>query len=92
MLFLQTPSLDLLVPIFFFFFVLPPHKLPEWVCRTVGPSLTAYLKPLNHNQYVTRLNLYYRYFYRCYFPRRSSELAEIVPPAFTIKILAVQVN
>ena len=43
-------------------------KLQKRICRTVGPSLAASLEPLS-------LSLFYRY----YFGRCSSELAQLVP-------------
>ena len=48
-------------------------KLQKWICRTVGPSLTASLEPLAHYQNVARLSLF-----RC-----SSELAQLVPFPFS---------
>ena len=50
-------------------------KLQKGICRTVGPSLTASLEPLTHRQNVASLSLFYRY----YFGRCSSELAELIP-------------
>ena len=50
-------------------------KQQKRICRTVGPSLAASLEPLAHCQNVASLSL----FYRCYFGRCSSELAELVP-------------
>ena len=50
-------------------------KLQKRVCRTVGPSLTAFLEPLAHRGNVVSLSLFYRY----YFGRCSSELAQLVP-------------
>ena len=50
-------------------------KLQKWICRTVGPSLAASLEPLAHHQNVASLSLFYRY----YFGRCSSELAQLVP-------------
>ena len=50
-------------------------KLQKRVCRTVGPSLTASVEPLAHHGNVASLSLFYRY----YFGRCSSELAELVP-------------
>ena len=50
-------------------------KLEKWICRTVGPSLAASLEPLAHRRNVATLSLFYRY----YFGRCSSELAELVP-------------
>ena len=50
-------------------------KLQKWICRTVGPSLAASLEPLAHRRNVASLSLFYRY----YFGRCSSELAQLVP-------------
>ena len=50
-------------------------KLQKQICRTVGPSLAASLEPLAHCQNIASLSLFYRY----YFGRCSSELAELVP-------------
>ena len=50
-------------------------KLQKWICRTVGPSLAALLKPLVHHWNVASLSLFYRY----YFGTCSSELAQLVP-------------
>ena len=50
-------------------------KLQKWICRTVGPSLAASLEPLAHCPNVASLSLFYRY----YFGRCSSELAQLVP-------------
>ena len=50
-------------------------KLQKWICRTVGPSLTASLEPLAHCRNVASLSLFCRY----YFGRCSSELARLVP-------------
>ena len=49
-------------------------KLQKRICRTVGPSLAASLEPL-----VYRRNVSLSYFYRYYFGRCSSELAQLVP-------------
>ena len=46
-----------------------------WICSTVGPSLAASLEPLAHHRNVASLSLFYRY----YFGRCSSELAQLVP-------------
>ena len=53
-------------------------KLQKRICRTVGPSLAASLEPLAHRQNVATLSLFYRY----YFGRCSSELAQLVPLPF----------
>ena len=50
-------------------------KLQKRICRTVGPSLAASLEPLVHRRNVASLSLFYRY----YFGRCSSELAQLVP-------------
>ena len=50
-------------------------KLQKWICRTVGSSLAASLEPLAHRRNVASLSLFYRH----YFGRCSSELAELVP-------------
>ena len=50
-------------------------KLQKRICRTVGPSLAASLEPLAHRRNIASLSLFYRY----YFGRCSSELAELVP-------------
>ena len=49
--------------------------LQKRIYRTVGPSLAASLEPLAHCQNVASLSLFYRY----YFGRCSSELAQLVP-------------
>ena len=49
-------------------------KLQKQICRTVAPSLAASLEPLACRN-VASLSLFYRY----YFGRCSSELAELVP-------------
>ena len=54
-------------------------KLQKWICRTVGPLLAASLEPLAHHRNVASLSLFYRY----YFGRCSSELAELVPRPYS---------
>ena len=54
-------------------------KLQKWISRIVGPSLAASLEPLAHRQNVTSSSLFYRY----YFGRYSSELAQLVPHPFS---------
>ena len=49
-------------------------KLQKWTYRTVGLSLTASLEPLAHIHNVVSLSLFYRH----YFGRCSSELAQLV--------------
>ena len=50
-------------------------KLQKRICRTVGPSVAASLEPLAHHRNVASSSLFYRY----YFGRCSSELAQLVP-------------
>ena len=50
-------------------------KLQKWIYRTVSPSLAPFLEPMAHRQKVASLSLFYRY----YFVRCSSELAQLVP-------------
>ena len=50
-------------------------KLQKQTCRAVGPSLAVSLVPLAHCWNVASLSLFYRY----YFGRCSSELAQLVP-------------
>ena len=50
-------------------------KLQKQIYRTVGPSLAASLESLAHCRNVASLSLFYRY----YFGRCSSELAQLVP-------------
>ena len=50
-------------------------KLQKRTCRTVGPSLAASLEPSAHRRNVASLSLFYRY----YFGRCSSELAQLAP-------------
>ena len=54
-------------------------KLQKQVCRGIGPSLAASLEPLAHGWSVAILSLFYRY----YFGRGSSELAQLVPLPFS---------
>ena len=54
-------------------------KLQKWICRIVGPSLVASLQPLAHRRNVASLIFFYRY----YFGRCSSELAQLVPLPFS---------
>ena len=49
-------------------------KLQKQICRTVGPSLSASLETLAHHGNVASLSLFYRH----YFGRCSSELAELI--------------
>ena len=54
-------------------------KLQKRICRIVGLSLAASLEPLAHHRNVASLSLFYRY----YFGRCSSELAQLVPLLFS---------
>ena len=49
-------------------------NLQKQICRTVGPSLATCLEPLAYHRNVVSLSLFYRY----YFGRCSSELAQLV--------------
>ena len=54
-------------------------KLQKWICWIVGPSLAASVDLLAHRRNVASLSLFYRY----YFGRCSSELAQLVPLPFS---------
>ena len=54
-------------------------KLQKQTCMAVGPSLAASLEPYAHRLNVTNLSLFYRY----YFGKCSSELAQLVPLSFS---------
>ena len=54
-------------------------KLQKWICRAVGLSLAASLEILAHLGKVASLSLFYRY----YFGRCSSKLAQLVPLPFS---------
>ena len=56
-------------------------KLQKRMWRTVGPSLAASLEPLTHRRNVARLSLFYRY----YFGRCSSELAQLVVLPYSLR-------
>ena len=54
-------------------------KLQKRICKIIGPSLAASPEPLAHRRNVASLSLFYRhYFGRCY-----SELAQLVPLPFS---------
>ena len=50
-------------------------NLQNQICRTVGPPLAASLELLAHRRNVASSSLFYRY----YFGRYTSELAQMVP-------------
>ena len=54
-------------------------ELQKRIYRTSGPSLAASLEFLAHRRNVASLSLFYRY----YFSRCSSELAQLVPLSFS---------
>ena len=58
--------------------LVPPVGMQR-ICRIVGPSLSASLEPLAHCRNVASVSLFYRY----YFGRCSSELAQLVPLPFS---------
>ena len=49
-------------------------KLQKRICKTAGPSLAASVEPLDHRRNLASLSLFYRY----YFGRCPSELAQLV--------------
>ena len=49
-------------------------ELQKWVCRSVSPSLAAFLEPLTHRWNVVVLSLLYKY----YSGKCSSELAQLL--------------
>ena len=53
-------------------------KLQKRICRTVGPSLVASHEPMAHRQNVASSSSKCGLFYRYYFGRCSSELAQLV--------------
>ena len=55
-------------------------KVQKRICRIVCPSLAASLEPLAHRRNVASLRLFYRY----YFGRCSSELAQLIPLPFSL--------
>ena len=55
------------------------HELQKQICGTVSPSLATSLEPLAHCRNVVSVSLFYRY----YFGRYSSELAQLVPLPFS---------
>ena len=54
-------------------------KLQKRVYMTVDPSIAVSLEPLAHCQNVANISLFYRY----YFGKCSSELAELVPLSYS---------
>ena len=54
-------------------------KLQKRVNRDVGPSLAPSLELLAHRRNVASVSLFYKY----YFDKYSSELAELVPLSFS---------
>ena len=54
-------------------------KLQKRICRIVGSSLAASLEPLAHRRKAASLSVFYRYYFR----RCSSELAQLVPLPFS---------
>ena len=49
------------------------HKIQKQICRTVGPSFTAFLEPLAHRQNIGSWSLFHSY----YFGRCWSDLAQL---------------
>ena len=54
-------------------------KLQKQICRTIGLSLATCREPLTHCWNVASLSLFYRY----YFGRLSSELAQLILLSFS---------
>ena len=54
-------------------------KLQKRIWRTINPSLTVSLELLGHRRNITSLS----YFYKHYFGRCSSELAQLVPLTYS---------
>ena len=50
-------------------------SLEKWICRTVGPALTVCLEPFGRCTNLASLSIFYRH----YFGRCLSELAELFP-------------
>ena len=63
-------------------------KLQKRICRSVSPSLAASLEPLAHRRNVASLSLFYRY----YFDRCSSELAQPVSLPFSRGLLVILID
>ena len=63
-------------------------KLQNRICRTVGPSIATSLEPLPHRRNVASLSLFYRY----YFGRCSSELAQLVPLILERGVLVILIE
>ena len=55
-------------------------KLQKQICRTVGPSLAVCLEPLAHRRNAASFSHFYRY----YFSRCLSELAEVVSLSYSL--------
>ena len=55
------------------------EKLQKRICWALGPSLAASFEPLAHHRNVASVSLFYRY----YFGRCLSELAKLVPLAYS---------
>ena len=53
-------------------------KLQKQICRTVVPSVIASLEPLAHHRIIASLSLFYKY----YFGRCLSEVAQLIPLPF----------
>ena len=50
-------------------------RLQRRICRIVAPTIAASPESLGHHRHVARFSLFYRY----YFGRCSSKLAELLP-------------
>ena len=63
-------------------------QLQKWICRAVDFSLAASLEPLAHRRNIASLSLFYRY----YFGRCSSELAQLVFLFFLGGLLVILID
>ena len=54
-------------------------KRQKQICMNASPSLATSLEPLGYHQNVVSLSIFYRY----YFGKCSSELAQLVPLPFS---------
>ena len=60
-------------------------SLEKWICRTVGPALTVSLKPFGRCTNLASLSIFYRHYFR----RCLSELAELFPLHYSFFFFSV---
>ena len=63
-------------------------QLQKWICRAVDLSLAVSLEPLAHRRNIASSSLFYRY----YFGRCSSELAQLVFLFFLGGLLVILID